>query len=43
MSKEKVLTMDREVWESLRYRKKKIQIKERYDYLLDLMNDCFDE
>ena len=43
MSKEEVLTMDRAVWESMRQVHVKIQIKERYEYLLDLMKDCYDE
>ena len=40
MSKEEVLTMDRAVWEQMRYVKEKAQIKKRYDFLLDLIEDC---
>jgi hypothetical protein len=43
MSKEEVLTMDRAVWEQMRYINEKAQIKKRYDFLLDLMEDCIGE
>jgi hypothetical protein len=39
MSKEKVLTMDRSTWESMRHIPEKVQIKEKYEYLLDLINN----
>ena len=39
MSKEKVLTMDRSTWEAMRYVAEKVQIKEKYEYLLDLINN----
>ena len=43
MSKEDVLTIDRAVWKQMRYAQEKTQIKERYEYLLDLMKDDFEE
>jgi hypothetical protein len=43
MSKEEVLTMDRAVWEAQRQVHIKAQIKKRYDFLLDLMEDCIGE
>ena len=43
MSKKEVLTCDRAVWEQMRFSDEKSQIKKRYDYLLELMGDCFGE
>lgn len=43
MSKKEVLTCDRAVWEQMRYSNEKSQIKKRYDFLLDLTGDCFEE
>ena len=43
MSKEEVLTMDRAVWEQMRYLNKKAQIKKRYDFIVELMGDSIGE
>ncbi len=43
MRKKEVLTMSRANWEAIRQAPEKAQIKDRYNHLLDLLEDCFDE